>query len=490
MRKHFSLRKKQLNEQRRINTLMPFTTAPLFHALQLLVVGDSARFHMPGHKGQPVFESFAEMFAIDFTETHGTGNLYLGEGPIRDAEIAAARYFRADDCFFLTGGSTQGNLAMLATAIGQGGAVLLDRGCHKSVCHACALLDITPHFITAAPLPGDSILGGISPEAIESALRLHPEIRGMLVTSPTYYGVCHDLSELAAVCHRHGARLLVDGAHGAHFRALGIPMPIESGTDIAVLSIHKTLPCLGQGAVLLMKRDIDRKALRENTALFGTSSPSYPIMASIDLARAYMEDMGAAKYLKAAENCIAFRSFLNESTGFSALDEGTYELLDPCRLTVSTRGTSFTGMQVSSHLWEQFGIACEMDDPEHIVFIFSANDTAVNLRRLKNAFKKLSSLSQSRLPQKSHASIRFPDAERVMSVREAWFSPHRGVSLPHAVGKICARPVTPYPPGIPLLWPGEKITATHIELLQKRWYNIEEEIQIVDVSAFERGSAL
>ena len=110
---------------RQINRLMPFTTAPLFHALQLLETGDSARFHMPGHKGEPVFNTYADIFAIDFTETYGTGNLYTGEGPIRDAEVAAARYFGSEDCFFLTGGSTQGILAMLGTAVGRGGAVLL-----------------------------------------------------------------------------------------------------------------------------------------------------------------------------------------------------------------------------------------------------------------------------------------------------------------------------------------------------------------------------
>lgn len=106
---------------RQINRLMPFTTAPLFHALQLLETGDSARFHMPGHKGEPVFNTYADIFAIDFTETYGTGNLYTGEGPIRDAEVAAARYFSSEDCFFLTGGSTQGILAMLGTAVGRGG---------------------------------------------------------------------------------------------------------------------------------------------------------------------------------------------------------------------------------------------------------------------------------------------------------------------------------------------------------------------------------
>ena len=185
---------------RQINRLLPFTNAPLFHALQLLATADSARFHMPGHKGEPLFNSYAEVFAIDFTETYGTGNLYLGDGPIRDAEVAAARYFGASDCFFLTGGSTQGILSMLATAVGRGGAVLLDRECHKSVCHACALLDITPYFISAPVLEPFGISGALAPADAEQQLLAHPDIRAVLLTSPTYYGVCRAIPAFVDLC--------------------------------------------------------------------------------------------------------------------------------------------------------------------------------------------------------------------------------------------------------------------------------------------------
>ena len=157
-----------------IDRLMPFTGAPLFHALQLLATSDSARFHMPGHKGQPVFNSFRDVFAIDYTETYGTGNLYLGDGPIRDAEVAAARYFSANDCFFLTGGSTQGILAMLGAAVGRGGSVLIDREVHRSVCHGCALLDITPYFFSAPLLEPFGITGALRVEDAERRTGLQP----------------------------------------------------------------------------------------------------------------------------------------------------------------------------------------------------------------------------------------------------------------------------------------------------------------------------
>ena len=462
---------------RQINRLLPFTGAPLFHALQLLATGDSARFHMPGHKGEPLFHTFAEVFAIDFTETYGTGNLYLGDGPIRDAEVAAALYFGAADCFFLTGGSTQGIMAMLAAAVGRGGSVLLDRECHKSVCHACALLDITPYFVSAPLLEPFAVSGELPAQAVEQQLVAHPDIRAVLVTSPTYYGVRRALPALADLCRAFGKLLLVDAAHGAHFPAVGLPAPIAEGADMAVLSMHKTLPCLGQGAVLLSGKGVDRRALRENTALFGTSSPSYPVMASIDLARAYTEGPGRDAYRSSAEACAALREYIGRRTGFTALDETHFPALDPCRLTVCTAGTDATGHRLADMLWSEYGVACEMADDRNAVFILTGADTGASLHRLRRGLRRISARRHETLPPPAAAP--FPPAERVMRVRDAWFANTGRVEPAAAEGLVCARPVTPYPPGVPLLWPGEKITRAHIELIRERWYNEIGEITVV-----------
>lgn len=462
---------------RQINRLLPFTNAPLFHALQLLATGDSARFHMPGHKGEPLFNTFSEVFSIDFTETYGTGNLYLGDGPIRDAEVAAARYFDAADCFFLTGGSTQGILAMLATAVGRGGAVLLDRECHKSVCHACALLDITPYFMTAPLIEPFGISGGLPPAEAERQLIDHPEIRAVFLTSPTYYGIRRAIPAFADLCRAYGKLLLVDGAHGAHFPAVGLPTPIAEGADYAVLSMHKTLPCLGQGAVLLTDKGVDKGALRENTALFGTSSPSYPIMASIDLARAYVEGPGRTAYHRAAEACGELREYVARRTCFLPLVVADYPALDPCRLTVCTAGTDVTGHQLADMLWSECGVACEMADARNVVFILTCADSGVALYRLRRGLRRIARRRSEEvgLPP----CVPFPPAEQVMRVRDAWFAKTGRVHPADAEGMVCARPVTPYPPGVPLLWPGEKITRAHIELIRERWYNEIGEITVV-----------
>lgn len=462
---------------RQINRLLPFTNAPLFHALQLLATGDSARFHMPGHKGEPLFNTFSEVFSIDFTETYGTGNLYLGDGPIRDAEVAAARYFDAADCFFLTGGSTQGILAMLATAVGRGGAVLLDRECHKSVCHACALLDITPYFMTAPLIEPFGISGGLPPAEAERQLIDHPEIRAVFLTSPTYYGIRRAIPAFADLCRAYGKVLLVDGAHGAHFPAVGLPTPIAEGADYAVLSMHKTLPCLGQGAVLLTDKGVDKGALRENTALFGTSSPSYPIMASIDLARAYVEGPGRTAYHRAAEACGELREYVARRTCFLPLVVADYPALDPCRLTVCTAGTDVTGHQLADMLWSECGVACEMADARNVVFILTCADSGVALYRLRRGLRRIARRRSEEVGLPS--CVPFPPAEQVMRVRDAWFAKTGRVHPADAEGMVCARPVTPYPPGVPLLWPGEKITRAHIELIRERWYNEIGEITVV-----------
>ena len=454
-----------------------FLGAPLFHALQLLATSDSARFHMPGHKGQPVFNSFRDVFAIDYTETYGTGNLYLGDGPIRDAEVAAARYFGANDCFFLTGGSTQGILAMLGAAVGRGGSVLIDREVHRSVCHGCALLDITPYFFSAPLLEPFGITGALRVEDAERQLLAHPDIRAVLLTSPTYYGLRRDLPAFADLCRAHGKLLLVDAAHGAHFPAVGLPSPAEEGADMAVLSMHKTMPCLGQAAVLLSGPGTDRASLRENTALFGTSSPSYPIMASIDLARAYNEGPGREKYQKAAAVCREMREYICAHTVFTALTERNFPSLDPCRLTVCTAGTDITGHALADALWSEHGVACEMADERNVVFILTESDTAGAIRRLRRGLRVLSRRRrETALPTETRP---FPPAERVMSVRDARFAPSAEVSLSDAEGRVCARPVTPYPPGVPLLWPGEKITKAHVELIRERWYNDIDRITVV-----------
>lgn len=445
---------------------------PLYDAMRALAGKHTARFHMPGHKGQDVLPDFGPILPLDFTEVYETGNLYTGEGPIRQAEELAARLYHASDCHFLTGGSSQGIHAMLYAAAGAQADVLFDRNCHKSAAHAAAMLDLSPAFVFPQTIEPFGIPGLLDPKAIDHALSQNSAIRAVLITSPNYYGIRQDIPAIAAVCHAHGVKLLVDAAHGAHFPAVGLPSPIEEGADLAALSAHKTLYALGQSAMLLSAGTIDSDRLREGASLFGTSSPSYAMMVSLDLARAALEQDDS--YQKTAQAVAALRQHLAQHTRFRPL---TGDTLDPCRLTVSTAGTDWTGDRLADTLYERFGVACEMSDARNMVCIVTPADLPDNIRRLTEALDALSDeVHEAPLPDLLPP---LPMPRPVLSVRRALLGSGTTVFLDDVQpGMVCARPVTPYPPGVPVLWPGEEITAEHIVFLRNQCYNTIDRISV------------
>lgn len=452
---------------------------PLYSALRALSSQGHLRLHMPGHKGKPLFPGWEEVFALDYTETYETGNLYApdADSPIRPAERLAAACYGAADCHFLTGGSTQGVHAMLAACCTPGGPVLLDRTCHKSAASACALLDLRPAFVFPSTLEPFGFGGMLDLHAVEAALAAHPDAPALLIVSPNYYGVVQDIPALAALCRRYGKLLLVDAAHAAHFPALGLPSPIEQGADAAVVSAHKTLPCLGQGAYLLLSDRVDGGKLRMCEAMVGTSSPSYAILASLDLARAWMQGEGRAAYAAAARQTATLRGEIQQSTPLVALDDAAGLPLDPCRLTLCCARTTLDGQAAGQALYARYDIALELTDQRNLVAILTGADSPDDFARLRDALVRLfGSLSGAGAPPPPLPAV--PSAEPALPVRRAWFAPCRTVPLRQAVGAICARPVTPYPPGIPLLWPGERITAAHIEFLRCSCYDADGTVQI------------
>ncbi len=448
--------------------------ARLYEQLRKQAARKAARFHMPGHKGRPVLPELNFPFPIDYTEIEGTGNLYEGDEPILSAERDAARYYGACDCLFLTGGSTQALMTAIGAAVPEGGTLILDRNCHKSVTHAMALLDLTPVFVVPEPL--DGMPGLLDAQDVEHALRQNPQASAVLVTSPNYYGILQNIPQLAEICHTHGVPLLVDAAHGAHCKAVGLPSPIEQGADLAAVSTHKTLPAWGQSAILLSSGRIPFDTLLETAPLFGTSSPSYLLLASIDLARAWLEGDGAQAYAQCAARVQALRREIAQVTAFDTLTEEKAPL-DPCRLTIRCTNTNVTGQELSAILHEDFAIDAEMADANYLVCICTGADTERDYARLMGALRDKRFCAVS----KPHRQpLPFPEPERVCSVRKAWFGAKTTVPLGHSAGKICARPITPYPPGVPLVYPGERIRQVHIEFLRDGWYTDTASICVMD----------
>lgn len=435
------------------------SNTPLYDALRTFAAERPLRMHMPGHKGRPLpMEELAGFAALDFTELGPTGNLYEGGGPIEAAEALWARVFHVFHSIFLTGGSTQGVHTMLALTCRPGEGILLDRGCHRSAFHAMALLDLRPVYLARPWLAEAGVTGPIDPLTLEEQLISHPEIKTVCITSPTYYGVLSDIPALADVVHRHGGRLIVDAAHGAHLPFLG-NLGLAAA-DLAVVSAHKTLPAPGQTALLLAGADFDPADIRRTAALFGTSSPSYPFMAALDVCRAYLEGEGGRLYRQTAILTAALRRALPALTDADAP-------LDPTRFVLH----SPDGFATQAAL-EAGGIYPEMADRGHVVFILTCADDEGAFARLRTVLDALPGGRRVFPPPP-------PLPEAVFTPRQAVFAPQEAVPLCQAEGRVLAQPVAPYPPGVPVAAPGERLEKKTVAYLHDIGYNSTEKVLVV-----------
>ncbi len=436
--------------------------APLYDHLRALAAQGGHRFHMPGHKGRVPDSLFCDVASIDYTELDSTGNLYATEpGIIQAAEREAARYFGAAHCFFLTCGATQGIKAALLAFCGAGGAVVLDRNCHQSASDALVALDLSPHFVYPTTHPDTGLSGDILKGELRAAL-VQSGATAALVTSPTYYGQTLDIAALADVAHQCGAALLVDSAHGTHFRACGLLDPLAQGADAVIFSAHKTAAALTQGAYLLLGKDValSPDIVRHATAFFGTTSPSYPIMASLDWARAQLE-AHQARWRATATLCQQTVRAIAQNTPFSCVPGG-----DPCRLSIATCAGGYTGYEVGDFL-QAHGIVAELCDRDFVVCIVTDADHPADLSALQQALASL----PRRAPLAPLAFLSPPRPMRRMSPRAAFFAPKQACTLREAAGKIAACNLSPYPPGVPVVGLGEEIDRFCIEYLCQTRYN-------------------
>ncbi len=437
--------------------MTPGRNVPLISALRDYASRDTARFHMPGHKGR-MPPPFSELARLDFTELDGTGNLYTEEdGAIRRSEALTASLYGARGCMYLTGGATQGVLAMLAAVTSPGDRVLLDRCCHRSVLNAAALLDLRPVYLQRPIVEPFGISDGLRPEDI-------PDAKCLLVTSPTYYGVTSELRRLRGLCEEKGMPLLVDGAHGAHLRFLSGDAFVP---DIAVHSAHKTLNALGQTAFLLYGPGVDADRLRGFTAVFGTSSPSYPLLCSLDASRAELEQSGRERWEKTADFAARLRKKHSRLLSERHLSSGS---LDPARLCLF----SPNGYDTALRFEREFGVVCEMADAGNVVFILTPSDSAESLSRLDSALTIVPDIAVT-----AGGVPPSPLPQAVMTPREAMFARRGYVPLREAGGRIAAQPAAPYPPGVPLVCPGERFDKNHLEILRELWYTDDEPVSVV-----------
>ena len=426
---------------------------PLYDALRAYAGREPIRYHMPGHKGLPLpLAELDRLAPIDVTELPGTGNLYEPGEPFDSAQALWAERFGFDQCQFLTGGSTMGIHTGLALCCKPGDRVLMDRGCHRAAFHALALLDLEPVWLERPWLPSESLTGPISPRDVERTLKLDPKITTICITSPTYSGMLSDIGAISQIAHAHGVRLFVDGAHGAHLPFLGLE-PF-SGADAVVVSAHKTLPAMGQSA-LLFARGFDPDRVRQTASVFGTSSPSYPMMASIDAARDWMEKQGGQLYKRTAAQVSELRK------KFPSLQPGPGLSLDPARLVLNVKdGPAF------ARALERRGIFPEMEDGGHVVLICTCQDSGEAFRALEQALEELRPQMGNYPPLPAP-----PLPTAALTPRQALFAPQERIPLSVGAGRVSAAQIAPYPPGVPVVAPGERIEKKHLAYLREIGYN-------------------
>lgn len=446
---------------------------PLVSKLKEYISNQPVPFHMPGHKGGRQFPAELPFLPqMDLTEVPGLDNLQAPEGVIREAQLAAAEAFRSDACFFLVNGSTSGIHIMMMTAFHPGDRVLIPRNCHKSVWGGLVLSGAEPVYVLPEYDADRELVTHVSPQAVGRAVDGNPNIAGMVITNPDYYGLCPHLLEIRKILNKNGMKLLVDEAHGAHliFHSDLPPSAGECDADIWVQSAHKSLPALTQSAYLHVREGrgnkeseyLDKAA--QVHRMMQSTSPSYLLMASLDWARAYMEDKGREKLDKLLDYLSWTRRRLHvlgidTMQGYSRPE--VFQT-DATRLILDVSELGFTGFK-GEEILRQAGVQVEMSDNRRLVLICTIADREEDFRRLVEACRFLSQKKGKCREKRRSLTISREIPRQMLSPKEAFERKKVLVPLKDARGRICGESVGTYPPGIPRFCPGELIDSQGIE---------------------------
>lgn len=430
-------------------------STPLYDALRRHQIKGMASFHTPGHKSAPDVLP-VDLYSLDYTELPDTDSLFEAQGPILEAERRAARLFGVKRTIFSAGGGcTMCIQAMLRQAMPQGGKVVMGRVVHRCAVNTMALLGLTPVWVMPRQDAGEGLPGRVNPQDVEAALTANPDAGAVYLTSPDYYGVLSDIQGIARVCERRQVPLLVDNAHGAHLWYVGGGLhPIQKGAAMTACSAHKTLPVLTGGAWLNINQKRYVPGVKEAMALFGSTSPSYPAMVSMDLCLDWLEKEGPAAFAQ-LERRVAGVKALAASLGIRQ-PEGE---VDPVRISLNMASVGMSGQEGADYL-RQKGIEPEMADGGYVVLIATPMNGEEDFLRLEQALRALPQKAPVRIPP-----VLLPPPVGAVCPREAVLAPGTRVSVARSVGCVAAEAACPCPPGVPVVMPGEIITQRAADFL-------------------------
>lgn len=438
----------------------------LLELLQQYSRTDALAMHMPGHKRNTSLAPYLDALSadLDITEIDGFSNLHDPNGALAERMKSAAALWGSKRAWWLIGGSTAGLLAAIDAATQAGDKVLVARNCHKAVYNACMLCRVETAYIQPALFPNHSFADRITPAQVEAALAANPDTRLVVLTSPTYEGLRSNLPAISEIVHRHGAVLLVDEAHGAHF-GLSRYFPASAvtlGADMVVQSLHKTLPSLTQTAMLHLCSDrVSAEELGFRLSVYQTSSPSYLLMASIDSCVQLLSEQKDALFAQWKENIAQFYAALSLRHLRIPLSDTSY--CDPSKVLISTAGTDLTGPQLAALLRGKYRIETEMSTADTVLCMTGLGDTAEDLLRLAAALNEIDSTVR---PADASAPILLPLPEQQLPIYRAAKQETEFVPLGDAAGRIAGDFLWAYPPGIPMVVPGERISEALVTAIR------------------------
>ncbi|MDL2264510.1 aminotransferase class I/II-fold pyridoxal phosphate-dependent enzyme [Synergistaceae bacterium OttesenSCG-928-I11] len=450
--------------------------APLHRALEDYRSRRVVPFDVPGHKqgrGTPELTAFLgkPCLSVDVNSMKPLDNLAHPTSVICEAEALAADAFGADAAFFMIGGTTSGVQAMIMSVCKAGDAIILPRNVHRSAINALIVTGIRPIYVDPGTHARLGISLGMAADDVVRAIRENPDAKAVFVNNPTYYGICPDLRAIVEAAHEAGMAALIDEAHGTHFY-FGENLPVtamEVGADMSAVSMHKTGGSLTQSSLLLMKRGrIDPSYVRTIINLTQTTSASYLLMSSIDIARKALATKGRETFETVCELAEYGRREINDIGGFYAFSREIVNGRDVCdfditKLSVHTLGIGRAGVEVYDLLRDDYEIQIEFGDMGNLLAIVSVGDTRANIERLVSALSEIKRLhSREGLDLLDHEYI--PPVVR-LSPQEAFYAPRTSVPIRSALGRVTAEFVMCYPPGIPILAPGELVTQDALDYI-------------------------
>lgn len=434
----------------------------LFDKLNQYATEDYYPWHMPGHKRNLELMKNFNPYAIDITEIDGFDNLHNAEDVILDSMNRAARLYHSKHTFYLVNGSTSGILTGISGCTNKGDKILMARNCHKAAYHAVLLNELEPVYLYPQYDDKKGIQCGYSAKYIKRMLIKNPDVSLIVLTSPTYEGVISEIEEICKLAHERNIPVLVDEAHGAHF-AFHEAFPtsaVDLGADVVIQSVHKTLPAFTQTALLHVNSNLaDLDRIKTYSSIYQTSSPSYVLMAGIDKCIDMIEKEGT----KLFDNLITnLKDFYREAKSLRNLRVINYEGRDLSKIIISTKETNMTGTKLYDILLTDYKLQMEMAEADYVLAIATIGDTKEGFVRLIDALKRIDAALE--LKEKTNRISYAPvEAEVAMLQHEAFLCKKEQCLLEDSEGKIAGDFINLYPPGIPILAPGERITHEILE---------------------------